>query len=74
VNSKKIPEFKTEEEEAQFWDEHDTTEYEDEFKTVKIEVDPELEAEILYKREMKKLVTLNKIKLHAQDHFFFHVF
>lgn len=49
VTSKKIPEFKTEEEEARFWDEHDTTEYEDEFETVKVAIDPKLEAEILSK-------------------------
>ncbi len=31
----RIPEFKTIEEEAEFWDTHDTTDYEDEFKPVK---------------------------------------
>ena len=32
----RIPEFKTIEEEAEFWDTHDTTDYEDEFKPVKV--------------------------------------
>ena len=31
----RIPEFKTIAEEAEFWDTHDTTDYEDEFKPVK---------------------------------------
>ncbi len=31
----RIPEFKTIEEEAEFWDTHDTTDYEDEFKPIK---------------------------------------
>lgn len=57
--AKKIPEFKTEEEEeARFWDEHDSTEFIDDFEPVDIEVVPELEVEILNKRELKKPVTL----------------
>ena len=32
----RIPEFKTIEEEAEFWDTHDTTDYEDEFKPVRV--------------------------------------
>ena len=31
----RIPEFKTIEEEAEFWDTHDTTDYEAEFKPIK---------------------------------------
>lgn len=34
----RIPRFKSREEEAEFWDTHDTTEYEDEFVEVKLEV------------------------------------
>ena len=41
--SKKVPDFRTEEEEARFWDEHDTTEFIDDFETVEIELSPELE-------------------------------
>jgi hypothetical protein len=33
----RIPRFRTREEEAEFWDTHDTTEFEDEFQEVKIE-------------------------------------
>lgn len=33
----RIPRFKTYEEEAEWWDTHDTTEFEDEFKPVKLE-------------------------------------
>ena len=33
---RRIPEFRTIEEEAEFWDTHDTTDYEDEFKPVKV--------------------------------------
>jgi len=32
----RIPEFKNREEEAEFWDTHDFTDYQDEFKTVKV--------------------------------------
>ena len=32
----KIPRFETREEEAEFWDTHDTTEFEDEFEPVEV--------------------------------------
>ena len=32
----RIPEFSSIEEEAEFWDTHDTTEFEDEFKPVQV--------------------------------------
>jgi predicted DNA binding CopG/RHH family protein len=32
----RIPEFKSVEEEARFWDTHDTTDFEDEFKPVRV--------------------------------------
>ena len=32
----RIPKFKNIQEEAEFWDTHDTTDYEDEFKPVKV--------------------------------------
>lgn len=34
----KIPTFKSLEEEAEFWDTHDTTEFEDEFEPIKVKV------------------------------------
>ena len=55
---KKLPVFKSEEEEARFWDKEDTTEYIEEFEPVECEVAPELEEEILQKRELKKPITL----------------
>ena len=36
ANKSRIPEFKSREEEAEFWDTHDTTDFEDEFKPVKV--------------------------------------
>lgn len=55
---KEIPVFHSEEEEARFWDTEDTTEYLDQFDLVECELDPELEEEILRRRELKKPVTL----------------
>jgi hypothetical protein len=37
-NMKKLPRFKSRQEEAEFWDTHDTTEFEDEFVEVRIKV------------------------------------
>lgn len=37
IKKSQIPKFKSYEEEANFWDTHDTTKFEDEFKPVKIE-------------------------------------
>ncbi len=34
----RIPRFKSRQEEAEFWDTHDTTEFEDEFEEVRIKV------------------------------------
>lgn len=56
--AKKIPEFRSEEEEARFWDEHDSTEFIENFEPVDISVSPELEEKILKERELKKPVTL----------------
>lgn len=56
--TKKIPEFKSEEEETTFWDNHDSMEYLDDFESVEIEISSELEGKILNKRELKKPVTL----------------
>jgi hypothetical protein len=38
LGTKKIPRFKSRQEEAEFWDTHDTTEFEDEFVEVHIKV------------------------------------
>lgn len=56
--TKKIPEFRSEEEEALFWDSHDSTEYLDDLEPVEIEVTPELKEKISSARELKKPITL----------------
>lgn len=42
----KIPDFKTAEEEAEFWETHSVSDYWDEFEPVKEELDPKLKAKI----------------------------
>jgi len=54
----KIPKFKTEEEEARFWDEHDTTDFIGDFEPTEIELDQELKEKILNKSEPKKPITI----------------
>lgn len=56
--AKKVPKFRTEEEEALFWDEHDSTEFIEDFEPIEIELSNELEDGILSKRELKKPITL----------------
>lgn len=51
--TKKVPEFRTEEEEARFLDENDSTEFVEDFDPVEIKVSPELEDKILNQRELK---------------------
>jgi len=48
---KKIPVFHSEEEEACFWDNEDTTDYLDQFESVELELDPELEKKIMRRRK-----------------------
>jgi hypothetical protein len=43
----KIPLFKSEEEAAEFWADHDSTDYIDEMKEEKVELDPKLKESIL---------------------------
>jgi predicted DNA binding CopG/RHH family protein len=42
----RIPELASREEEAEFWDTHDTTDFEDEFKPVQVSVVKKLDARI----------------------------
>jgi predicted DNA binding CopG/RHH family protein len=55
----KIPTFKSEREEADFWATHDLTDYMDELEEVKepIELDPKLKKQIK-KRSRKRLLTI----------------
>lgn len=62
---KKIPEFRTEEEEVRFWDEHDSMEFIEELEPVEIELSPELEDKILSKRELKKPITWRMLAVNT---------
>jgi predicted phosphatase len=42
IKTKRIPEFESIEEEAEFWDTHDTADFEDEFRPVDIRVREDL--------------------------------
>ena len=57
--------FKTREEEAEFWDTHDSTEFEDEFKEVKLEFrgprSKDWEPEWLYTNQLPKLIRFSLV-------------
>jgi predicted DNA binding CopG/RHH family protein len=59
----RIPEFKSREEEAEFWDTHDTTDYEGEFKPVRVRFARNLSHPIPVRLDAK---TWEKLKLRAQ--------
>ena len=67
MTKKRLPIFNSKEEEANFWDTHDSIEFLDEFKPAEIEVAPELEQRILTKRELKKPVTLRLEPAQIED-------
>ena len=54
----RIPEFKSLEEEAEFWDTHDTTDYEEEFKPVKVRFAKNLSQGITIRLDPETLMTL----------------
>jgi hypothetical protein len=56
-----IPEFKTIQEEAEFWDTHDTTDYEDAFKPVKVKFAKSLSAGITVRLDPASLGELRSI-------------
>lgn len=59
MSKKEIPEFKTEKEEAEFWDTHSFADYWDDLEDVKVELAPELKAAIKNRtRSRLKAVTL----------------
>ncbi len=61
----RIPDFASREEEAAFWDTHDTTDFEDEFKPVKVHVAEKLSHEIIIRLEsedFRKLCALARKK------------
>ncbi len=57
----RIPRFKTRAEEAEFWDTHDTTEFEDEFTEVKIKVARPLVHILGVRLEAKTITELGEI-------------
>lgn len=57
----RIPKFKSYEEEANWWDTHDTTEFEDEFKPVKLEFVKPLEHILGVRMDGKTLTKLTKL-------------
>lgn len=51
----KIPDFKTAEEEAEFWETHSVSDYWDEFEPVKVELNPKLKAKIKARANLKRV-------------------
>ena len=62
----RIPEFKTIEEEAEFWDTHDTTDYEDEFKPVKVRFADKLFDRVTIPVDADTLVQLEALAREAE--------
>lgn len=60
----RIPEFTSREEEAEFWDTHDTTDFEDEFKPVQVRVAKNLSKGITIRLDPE---TLSKIRGLAHE-------
>ncbi len=61
-NKSRIPDFKTRQEMAEWWDTHDLADYQDEFKTVKVNVAKNLSEGITIRLDPK---TLNKLRSKA---------
>jgi hypothetical protein len=59
----RIPEFKSIEEEAEFWDTHDTADFEDEFKPVEVRFEPNLSEGITVRFDA---ATLEKLRSEAR--------
>lgn len=51
----KVPDFKTSEEEAEFWETHSVSDYWDELEQVKEELDPKLKAKIKARANLKRV-------------------
>ena len=61
----RIPAFANIEEEAEFWDSHDTTDFAEEWKPVQIEIGPELAERLtlrLEQRDRQQLIALARQK------------
>ncbi|HEU0022070.1 MAG TPA: CopG family antitoxin [Dehalococcoidia bacterium] len=57
----RIPEFANYQEEAEFWDTHDTADFEDEFKPVRVRVAKNLSEGITIRLDPKTLQTLRTL-------------
>ncbi len=64
MTKSRIPKFKNIQEEAEFWDSHDTTDFEDEFKTVKARFAKNLSEGVTVRFDP---VTSNKLKVEAHQ-------
>lgn len=60
----RIPEFKSLEEEAEFWDTHDTTDYEDEFRPVRVRFAKNLSQPISIRLDSE---TLTELRFRARE-------
>jgi predicted DNA binding CopG/RHH family protein len=60
----RIPDFASYEEEAHFWDTHDTTDFEDEFKPVRVRVAKNLSEGITIRLDPK---TLEQVRAEANE-------
>jgi hypothetical protein len=65
MKPKKIPKFKSIQEEAEFWDTHSFADYEHEFKPVKLIYKPEPKEAVIHVKVAKKLK--EKIEQVARD-------
>ncbi len=62
--SRRIPEFNSVEEEAEFWDTHDTTEFENEFRPVKVRFAQNLSEGLTIRLDPE---TLSKLRQKAHE-------
>ena len=60
----RIPEFKSIEEEAEFWDTHDTTDYEEEFRPIKVRFAKNLSHGLTIRLDPE---TLEKVRREARE-------
>jgi predicted DNA binding CopG/RHH family protein len=60
----RIPDFSSYEEEARFWDTHDTTDFEDEFKPVRVRVAKNLSEGLTIRLDPD---TLEKVRTEAHE-------
>ncbi|MCB9438399.1 MAG: hypothetical protein H6673_15595 [Anaerolineales bacterium] len=59
--TKKIPQFKTIQEEAEFWDTHDFTDYLDEMKPIQVSYKPQMEQTMSVRVPTSDLLHLRQI-------------